>query len=275
MSAGPRPGVAGRQPEPGAGEWPVEAMDAPDVDPALLANCLDHLARLTAMTGVRRRIASAIAPVRPEANGLSVVDVGSEVERSIILDGVTVEQPIAIRDSLIFPGTRVRGGGDVVRYLLRRLGDRFALAVCVEPHRATAACMSARSAAEPRVRVLRGDALDLPLPDASVDIAMMNMALHHVPPARQHRALSELGRVARERVLVTDLTANALNRIGARLLSATLWRGNPIVRADAPVSVERGYTGSGLAELARAAGLREVRVRSHLGHRLVLTASPR
>ncbi|HSM36997.1 MAG TPA: methyltransferase domain-containing protein [Longimicrobiales bacterium] len=243
MSAGPRRGVAGWQPEPGAGGWPVEAMDAPDVDPALLADCLDHLARLTAMTGVRRRIASAIARIRPEATGLSVVDVGA-------------------------------GGGDVARYLLRRLGDRFALAVCVEPHRATAACMSARSAAEPRIRVLRGDALYLPLPDASVDIAMMNMALHHLPPSRQHRALSELGRVARERVLVTDLAANALNRIGARLLTATLWRGNPIVRADAPVSVERGYTRPGLAELARAAGLREVRVRSHFGHRLVLTASP-
>jgi SAM-dependent methyltransferase len=241
VSARPRAGGAYRQPEPDG--WPVEAMDAPDVDPALLANCLDHLARLTAMTGVRRRIASAVAGVHPEATSLRVVDVGA-------------------------------GGGDVVRYLLRRFDERVALAVCVEPHRATADCLSGRSAGEPRVRVLRGDALGLPLPDASVDIAMMNMALHHVPPSRQRRALSELARVARRHVLVTDLAANTLNRIGARLLCATLWRGNPIMRADAPVSVERGFTKAGLAKLARAAGLRDVRVRSHLGHRFVLTASP-
>ncbi len=43
---------------------------------------------------------------------------GCTVERSVIMDGVRVEQPIAIRDSLIFPGVTVAGGGDVVRRIL-------------------------------------------------------------------------------------------------------------------------------------------------------------
>lgn len=43
---------------------------------------------------------------------------GCEIERSVILDGVVVEEPIAIRDSLIFAGTRVAGSSDVVRKIL-------------------------------------------------------------------------------------------------------------------------------------------------------------
>jgi glucose-1-phosphate thymidylyltransferase len=43
---------------------------------------------------------------------------GCTVRRSVILDGVTVEEPITIEDSLIFPGTRVTGSRDVVRKIL-------------------------------------------------------------------------------------------------------------------------------------------------------------
>lgn len=38
---------------------------------------------------------------------------GCTVERSVIMDGAVVEQPIAIRDSLIFPGSTVRGSFDL------------------------------------------------------------------------------------------------------------------------------------------------------------------
>lgn len=43
---------------------------------------------------------------------------GCRVERSVIMDGATIDEPIAIRDSLIFPGTRVPGAGDVVRQII-------------------------------------------------------------------------------------------------------------------------------------------------------------
>jgi ubiquinone/menaquinone biosynthesis C-methylase UbiE len=216
-------------------------MDDPGADPAVLADCLDHLARLTALTGARRALAAAV------------------VRR------VQGEGPVTVADG-------GAGGGDVIRYLEERLGDRFAAGICVEPNAPTAACGSARSGHLPRVCYLRGDVLALPLGDGAVDVAMMNMALHHVPPEHQRSALEELGRVARAGVVVTDLAANALNRIGARLLSATVWRRNPLVRADAPVSVERGFSASRLADLGRDAGLRAVHVGSLWGHRLVLTA---
>lgn len=221
--------------------WPVEAMDDPAVDPVLLADSLEKLAVLSVATGARRAIWRAARRLLPPRGRVRIVDVGA-------------------------------GGGDILRYLHRRLGRRLDMGLGVDPHAATAACASLRCHGLPAIRFARADAGDLPLPTGSMDLAMINMALHHIEPAGRARALAELARVAGGRVLITDLTRGALNRLGARILTATLWRRNPVVRADAPVSVGRGFRRSELVELARSAGLRDIAVRGLYGHRLVLTA---
>ncbi len=43
---------------------------------------------------------------------------GCRVERSVLMDGVRVEHPIAIRDSLIFPGITVRSTADIERRIV-------------------------------------------------------------------------------------------------------------------------------------------------------------
>jgi dTDP-glucose pyrophosphorylase len=43
---------------------------------------------------------------------------GCTVERSILMDGVTVEQPISIHDSLIFPGVTLSGNTDLRRVIV-------------------------------------------------------------------------------------------------------------------------------------------------------------
>lgn len=43
---------------------------------------------------------------------------GCTVERSVLMDGVTVEHPISIRDSLIFPGVTVTGSTDLHRVIV-------------------------------------------------------------------------------------------------------------------------------------------------------------
>jgi dTDP-glucose pyrophosphorylase len=43
---------------------------------------------------------------------------GCTVERSVIMDGVTVERPIAIRDSLVFPGVTVTSSFDLRRVIV-------------------------------------------------------------------------------------------------------------------------------------------------------------
>ncbi len=43
---------------------------------------------------------------------------GCRVERSVLMDGVTIATPITVRDSLVFPGVTVRSEGDVVRRII-------------------------------------------------------------------------------------------------------------------------------------------------------------
>jgi dTDP-glucose pyrophosphorylase len=43
---------------------------------------------------------------------------GATVERSVIMDGASVEQPIAIRESLVFPGVTVRAASDLRRVIV-------------------------------------------------------------------------------------------------------------------------------------------------------------
>ena len=49
------------------------------------------------------------------------------------------------------------------------------------------------------LRFMSGVAEDIPLPDASFDLALMLKSLHHVPMASMSRALSEVARVLRPR----------------------------------------------------------------------------
>ncbi len=224
--------------------WPLEAMDAPDVDAALLADSLDKLAQLSAASGARRMIWTAARRILPSRGGVRIVDVGT-------------------------------GGGDILRYLHRRLAGRLELGLGVDPHATTAACARESCRALPALRLLRADALHLPLPTDSMHLAMINMALHHIEPSRRVDAVAELARVAGGRVLITDLARGVLNRVGARLLCSTVWRRNPVMRSDAPVSVERSFRRAELLELARSAGLREIGMRGLYGHRLVLTAGGR
>jgi dTDP-glucose pyrophosphorylase len=43
---------------------------------------------------------------------------GARVERSVLMDGVTVEHPIAIRESLVFPGVTLSGKTDIERRII-------------------------------------------------------------------------------------------------------------------------------------------------------------
>ena len=43
---------------------------------------------------------------------------GTVIERSVVMDGAVIEQPIAVRESLIFPGAVLRGDEDVVRRIV-------------------------------------------------------------------------------------------------------------------------------------------------------------
>lgn len=94
----------------------------------------------------------------------------------------------------------------------------------------------------------RGDIEKLPLPDASVDVALLSQALHHAP--HPDKAAAEAARVVRPggRVLVLDLRRHdqdwVRERVGDRWLGFT----------DA--ELDQFLTGAGLAEVKVRVGAR-------------------
>jgi ubiquinone/menaquinone biosynthesis C-methylase UbiE len=120
------------------------------------------------------------------------------------------------------------------------------------------------------VQLLQHDARSIPLRDGSVDIVTCCLAAHHLDPPGVHALLTEMWRVARHAVLVSDLARGPLAYLGARLLALVLR--NPLTAHDGPVSVLRAYTPAELRRLAVEAGLARVRVRTHPPARMTLIA---
>jgi ubiquinone/menaquinone biosynthesis C-methylase UbiE len=104
----------------------------------------------------------------------------------------------------------------------------------------------------PAPRTVTGDALALPLPDASVDIVSCCLFLHHLEPPQITRYLAESQRVARVAVIINDLERNALHYRLAQL-NRVIDRSR-ISRHDGPASVRRAYTYSELARMLENTG---------------------
>ncbi|BCX05641.1 MAG: hypothetical protein KatS3mg053_3579 [Candidatus Roseilinea sp.] len=110
----------------------------------------------------------------------------------------------------------------------------------------------------------------LPFADRSVDVVTCIHLLHHLDPPHAMALLSELGRVARLRVVCLDLARSAHTLIGAWLLTRLTSR-NRLTRADGVLSVWRAYTPIEAADLARQSGWTNFEVRSHGPFRYSLT----
>jgi SAM-dependent methyltransferase len=220
-------------------EW----LDAPGHDAAALDGNLRDLRRVNYwLGGVRlsRRALARLTADLPAGAPLAVVDVAA-------------------------------GGADVPQALARwaaRCGLRpRVLATDQSP------AILRRAAADPRpaLALVAADARALPLADASVDVAICSLALHHFPPADAVRLLREMARVARRGVVVNDLVRDWFGYGGAWLLSRALTT-NPLTRHDAPLSVRRAYTVPEMRALAARAGLVDLVVEAWLGYRVAWTA---
>jgi hypothetical protein len=126
----------------------------------------------------------------------------------------------------------------------------------------------------PGLLLVRADGRDLPFPDGTFEISLCTLTLHHLPNSDAVRFLAEMARVTRRFVVVNDLERSWLHLQGSRLLSATLWRRNPLSRHDGPTSVLNSFRADELRGLAQAAGLVNPSVRRHFPFRLVLTGEP-
>lgn len=231
-----------------------ELMDRPDCDRALLADALEAIADTNRWTGgdrlQRRELLRLLDGARP--GGVVILDVGA-----------------GNGDASLRLARRLRRLGWEPRVLLADLHGmvldiaRERLQTRLEPEEMEA------------FRFVRLDGPDLPLADRSVDVALCATTLHHLERRPAGRFLKELCRVSRRGWVVTDLRRSRLSYAAVRLLSVTVWRRNPLNRADGPVSVRRAFTPREIRALLEEAGVTDVRVRGHLARLSIRWVAPR
>jgi SAM-dependent methyltransferase len=118
-----------------------------------------------------------------------------------------------------------------------------------------------------------GDALRLPFPDRSIDIVMCSQVLHHFAGADGLRLLREMNRVARVRVIVSDIRRSWIAAAGLWVLSFPL-RFHAVSRHDGVVSVMRGFTPAELGDTVRDAVAQKPVVHRRLGFRVTTSWTP-
>jgi SAM-dependent methyltransferase len=118
-----------------------------------------------------------------------------------------------------------------------------------------------------------GDALRLPFADHSVDIVMCSQVLHHFAGTDALELLREMDRVARIRVIVSDLRRSWIAAAGLWLASFPL-RFHAVSRHDGVVSVMRGFTAEELVDTVREAVARKAVVRRRRAFRVTASWAP-
>lgn len=118
-----------------------------------------------------------------------------------------------------------------------------------------------------------GDALRLPFADHSVDIVMCSQVLHHFAGADALKLLREMDRVARVRVIVSDLRRSWIAAAGLWLASFPL-RFHAVSRHDGVVSVMRGFTPEELVDTVREAVARTPVVHRRRAFRVTTSWAP-
>ena len=117
------------------------------------------------------------------------------------------------------------------------------------------------------------DALRLPFADRSVDVVMCSQVLHHFEDKDALKLLREMNRVARVRVIVSDLRRSWIAAAGLWLASFPL-RFHAVSRHDGVVSVMRGFTPEELVDTVREAIARKPTVHRRRGFRVTTSWAP-
>lgn len=215
----------------------AEVLDDPSCDAALRERSLTDVARANRLLGGMRAVLAEIRLVLPDlahAGGVAtLLDVGTGLG-----DIPAAARLLAARHGVTLHATGVDEAPSLVEASRRRLDA----AVCA-------------------------DALSLPFATRSIDVVTCSQVLHHFSAPGAVRLLSELNRVARRCVIVSDLRRNWVAAAGFWLMTFPMGF-HPVSRADGLVSVLKGFTATELTELVEGAtGARPV-VRHRLGWRL-------
>jgi ubiquinone/menaquinone biosynthesis C-methylase UbiE len=163
------------------------------------------------------------------------------------------------------------GAGDVPQALVRDAGRRGVdvRVTCLDRSAQMIAIARRRTGNDDRLTFVQGEGERLPFADASFDVVICTLALHHFEPTPARALLREMRRVARLRPIVADLSRSALAYAATWLYARAASR-NRLTRHDAPLSVRRAYDPREAIIMARDAGWRAPYVRREPFFRMTL-----
>lgn len=223
--------------------YELEHIDIGDYTAAEYEGCLIELRRVNRLMGDARALRrSLLAEIdRLELKSFSVLDVGA-------------------------------GSGELLRVVAdwSRKNGKTSQLVGLELNPRSAESILEESREVPEIRAVRADALRLPFADASFDFVISSLFTHHLVDEDVVTVLREMARVARRRLFVIDLHRHPL----AYCLYTTVGRlvlYNRLLREDGALSILRSFRPDELSELAKQAGLKQVRVERRFPFRLVLS----
>jgi SAM-dependent methyltransferase len=218
----------------------AEMLDAPGADPALAHRSLRDVSVANAVFGGTRAVLVELSPLW-----------GTLPQHATLLDVGT-------------------GAGDIparARATAERRGVTLET-IGLEPNLELADASRQRNAL-----AVCGDARHLPFPDRSIDIVICSQVLHHFFDAEAQLVLAELDRVARRRVIVSDLHRSRIAAAGIWIASFVL-AFHPVSRHDGVVSVMRGFRAHELRGLVESAVGQRPSVHYRLGYRVTASWTP-
>ncbi|MCW3061766.1 MAG: Methyltransferase type 11 [Capsulimonas sp.] len=171
-------------------------------------------------------------------------------------------------------GTKIRvldiatGSGDIPQALIAWGKQRGLCITAVGVDNMPAMLRLAQEAA-PEVGLVQADALHLPFPPCSFDIAICALAFHHLGFEASAQLLTAMDALTTRGFIVTDLRRDKLSLIGVDAALA-LMRSHPFTRHDGPASVRRAFTPREYAKMIALSGVQNVHISSHLYYRMAL-----
>jgi SAM-dependent methyltransferase len=218
----------------------IEILDQPDVDPELVVRSITDVTLANAVFG---GLSSAIDELKLALRALpreaTLLDVGTGLG----------DIPCKAREVARQNGIELTTVGlDSAIELTRACRGSLTLTVC-------------------------GDALRLPFADRSIDVVMCSQVLHHFAGQDALTLLREMNRVARIRVIVSDIRRSWIAAAGLWLASFPL-RFHAVSRHDGVVSVMRGFTADELGATVTEAVARKPIVHRRRGFRVTTSWVP-
>jgi len=138
--------------------------------------------------------------------------------------------------------------------------------VAVDNHEAM---LRMAQAAAPDVHLALADALALPFPPHSFDLALCALAFHHFGFEASARVLAAMDNLTTLGFVVTDLRRDLLTLWGVKAAFTAL-HAHPFTRHDGPASVRRAFTPPEYRKMVGLSGVQNVRLHTHWYFRIAL-----